>query len=135
MGAGLVAPGLLGISEVLMHELSLATALVEQVQQICAAEKAEAVVAIRLRLGALSGVDRESFEFTFPLAAEGTSAAAAKLIFEPVAAEIACEGCGKTSKPGRMFLTCGLCGSNRVKIIAGREFQIISVELQEKAEG
>ena len=118
-----------------MHELSLATALVEQVQRVCETEKATSVASIRLRLGVLSGVDRESFEFTFPLVADGTVAAHAKLVFEIVPAELTCDACGQRSTPGKMFLTCGACGSNRVKITAGREFQIVSVELDGKAEG
>ena len=117
-----------------MHELSLATALVEQVQRVCEAEQASAVVSIRLRMGALSGVNRESFAFSFPLVAEGTCAAEAKLVFEEVPAELTCDACGKRSARGKMFLTCGACGSNRVRITAGREFQIVSVELKEKAE-
>ena len=115
-----------------MHELSLASALVEQVQRVCDAEQAASVVSIRLRLGALSGVDRESFEFAFPLAAEGTCAADAKLVFEAVPAEITCDGCGQRTVPGKMFLTCGACGSNRVRVTAGRDFQIVSVELKER---
>ena len=118
-----------------MHELSLATALVEQVQRVCDAEQASGVASIRLRLGTLSGVDRESFEFTFPLVAEGTCAADAQLVFDVVPAELTCEACGQRSTPGKMFLTCGVCGSNRVKITAGREFEIVSVEVQGKAEG
>jgi hydrogenase nickel incorporation protein HypA/HybF len=114
-----------------MHEFSLATALVEQVQRVCAAEKASAVVSIRLRIGALSGVDRDSLEFAFPLAAEGTCTADAKLEFEAVPAEIACDDCGRRSAPGKMFMTCGACGSNHVHITAGRDFQIVSVELKE----
>lgn len=117
-----------------MHELSLATALVEQVQRVCAAERATAVEIIRLRMGALSGVNRESFEFAFPLAAEGTCAAEAKLEFEEVPAEITCDDCRQQSVPGRMFLTCGRCGSNRVRVTAGREFQIVSVEVREGEE-
>ena len=117
-----------------MHELSLASALVEQVERICAAEKAAGVVSIRLRRGALSGVDRESFEFTFPLVAEGTCAANAKLVFDEVPAELTCDTCGKITVPGKMFLTCGACGSNHVRITGGRDFQIVSVELEGKAE-
>ena len=118
-----------------MHELSLATALVEQVRRVCEAEKASAVTSIRLRIGALSGVDRESFEFAFPLAAEGTCAQGAKLVFERAPAEITCDDCGVRAEPGKMFLTCGACGSNRVRVTGGRDFQIVSVELEEKAEG
>jgi len=118
-----------------MHELSLATALVEQVERVCEAERATAVETIRLRLGALAGVNREAFEFAFPLAAEGTRAEHAKLVFEAVPAELACDDCGQRTTPGKMFLTCGACGSRRVRVTAGREFEIVSVEVKEKAIG
>lgn len=104
-------------------------------ERVCEAEKASAVETIRLRLGALAGVNREAFEFAFPLAAEGTRAAHAKLAFEAVLAEIACDDCGRRATPGKMFLTCGACGSNRVRVTAGREFEIVSVEVREKAVG
>ena len=118
-----------------MHELSLATALVEQVERVCETERATAVETIRLRLGALAGVNREAFEFAFPLAAEGTRAEHAKLAFEAAPAEIACDDCGRRTAPGKMFLTCSACGSRRVRVTAGREFEIVSVEVSGEGEG
>jgi len=114
-----------------MHELSLAMALVEQVQRLCEAEQAPAVASIRLRIGVLAGVDREAFAFVFPLAAEGTCAEGAQLVFEQEAAEIVCEACGQKSAPARFFPRCNACGSHRVRIVAGRDFRIVSVEVRE----
>lgn len=116
-----------------MHELSLALALVEQVQRVQAEHGASAVIAIKLGLGALAGVDREAFAFAFPLAAEGTGAEHARLEIEDVAAEVTCDACGRRSTPGLMRLHCTACGSTRVRITAGRDFVVKSVELQTEA--
>jgi hydrogenase nickel incorporation protein HypA/HybF len=113
-----------------MHELSLATALVGQLERLCEAQGPARVVSVRLRLGALSGVDREAFVFAFPLAAEGTCAAGAKLVFEELPAEVTCEACGARSAVAGVALRCGACGSDRVQLVAGREFETVSAELQ-----
>jgi hydrogenase nickel incorporation protein HypA/HybF len=112
-----------------MHELSLATALVEQLERICHTEQAPGVAGVRLRLGALAGVDPEALEFCFPLAAEGSCAAGAKLAFDWAPAELACDACGARGAPGPLFLACPACGSTRTRVTAGREFDIVSVEL------
>ena len=113
-----------------MHELSLATALVEQVLRIKEEHHAAAVVSIKLSLGALAGVNREALAFAFPLAAEGTGAAHARLEIEEVAVEVTCDACGQRSAPDLMHLHCAACGSPRVQITAGRDFVVQSVELQ-----
>ena len=67
-----------------MHELSLATAMVEQLEEILTREGGTRIVRIALRLGAMSGVDRDAFEFAFPEAAGGTPAEGAVLVIEEI---------------------------------------------------
>lgn len=67
-----------------MHELGMATALVEQVEEIARREGAVRVVRIELVVGDESGVDREALEFVFPFAAERTAAEGATLAIEIV---------------------------------------------------
>ena len=116
-----------------MHELSLVQALVEQVEQIRTREKAETVSSITVNIGALSGVDRDAFEFAFPLVVEGTAAAGAVLMIAETPAEVTCEQCGERSQPDLDDFHCAKCESRRVRITAGRDFLIQSVELR-KAE-
>jgi len=113
-----------------MHELSLATALVEQAVRIKNEQKASGIVSITLSLGRLSGVNREAFTSVFPLVAEGTEAEHATLVIEEVEAAVTCDACGKTTKPERMFMHCSACGSTRVRITAGRDFMVKSIELK-----
>ena len=112
-----------------MHELSLATALVEQLRRVCAEQKATAVASVRLRVGALAGVDRESFAFVFPIVAEGTCAEKAGLVFDEVPAEVTCDACGRRWHPERMLMHCESCQSTRVRVTGGREFDLVSVEV------
>lgn len=113
-----------------MHELSLAQALIQEVERIKTREKADSVVSVTLSIGALSGVDRESFEFIFPLAAEGTCLEGAALVIRETPARIRCEACGWEGVPDLAFFRCGTCGSSQVKITGGRDFLIESVQVQ-----
>jgi hydrogenase nickel incorporation protein HypA/HybF len=113
-----------------MHELSMAQALVEQVEGIRARENAEAVLSVTVNIGALSGVDRESFEFAFPFAATGTSLAGASLIVKQTPIEVTCTDCGGRTHPDLSHPQCTACGSSSIRITDGRDFIIQSVELR-----
>ncbi len=115
-----------------MHELSLAQALVEQLEQIRAKEHAGAVVSVTVNIGALSGVDRGAFEFAFPIAVDGTVAAGATLVIVESPVVVTCEECGQPSQPALDDIHCAACGSRKVRITDGRDFLIQSVELQER---
>lgn len=55
-----------------MHELSIAVSLVEAAEEEAAKRGAAGVSAVHLRLGPLSGVQKESLLFSYDLATEGT---------------------------------------------------------------
>ncbi|MBF0137092.1 MAG: hydrogenase maturation nickel metallochaperone HypA [Magnetococcus sp. DMHC-1] len=115
----------------MMHELSLATALVEQIREIMAREKAEKLLSVTVAMGALSGVEREAFGFCFPLVIEGSSLAGAELRIEEVPIRLHCLECGQESQPAEVYLlSCSVCASSRVEILAGRDFVIRSLEVQ-----
>jgi len=112
-----------------MHELSIAQALISQVQKIAATEGTTRVTSVTVTVGTLSGVDPEALRFAFPLAAEGTVAQSAKLVVEQVEAVITCHKCDETTSPKYPFLACLKCGSTDVELIAGRELQLKSIEV------
>jgi hydrogenase nickel incorporation protein HypA/HybF len=112
-----------------MHELSIAQALVEQVEAVAAKEQASRVARVSIVVGALSGVDPEALRAAFPLVAEGTVAGGAELEIEQVAARVSCRVCGRESAAEGFFMVCGACGSKDVELSAGRELNFKSVEL------
>lgn len=117
-----------------MHELSMAMALVEQMEKVAREQRASAVPKVTVTVGALSGVDPDALRGAFPLAAEDTVAAGAELVIEWVKAAVRCRVCGKTSQPEAPFIYCAGCRSTEVDIETGRELYITSIEV-DVAEG
>jgi len=113
-----------------MHELSIAQALVEQVEAAATKEHAQRVVRVVIAVGALSGVDPEALRSLFPLVAEGTVTADAELVVEPVKARVRCRVCACEEVAQTSFIRCTACGSRDVELVAGRELHIKTVELE-----
>jgi hydrogenase nickel incorporation protein HypA/HybF len=113
-----------------MHELSLAQGLVEQVIEAAERECAEGVVRIVVQIGKYSGVERDAFEFAFPLAAEDTMVQHAELAIEELPATVRCRSCKTASHPEITHLVCTHCGSTEVELTGGREFLIKAIELE-----
>jgi hydrogenase nickel incorporation protein HypA/HybF len=112
-----------------MHELSLAEALVGQLAEVAAREGATRIVRIDLELGAMSGVEREPFEFAFPIVARGTPAQDAILAFDEVPVTVRCGACGRESSPEFPMIVCVHCASTAVDVVRGRDFKVRSMEV------
>lgn len=81
-----------------MHELSLVANLLRKVEAIAQEQGAQRVVAVKVRLGALSHISADHLREHFTYAAEGTLAAGARLdvetltdVSDPLAQEILLE--------------------------------------------
>jgi hydrogenase nickel incorporation protein HypA/HybF len=112
-----------------MHELSIAQALVEQVQKIARESGADKINRITLRIGKLAGVDPDALSFAFPLAAEGTCLQNTPLEFISVEPDLRCRACGKSNE-AEFVSACVHCGSQDLELKHGRELLIESVELE-----
>lgn len=113
-----------------MHELSLATAMIEQLENALEREGGSRIQRITVRIGALSGVEREPFEFAFPLAAEGTAAEGCRLEIEETPVTIECAACGKTGEAEPIDLSCPHCGAADTQVTGGREFTVRQMEIE-----
>lgn len=113
-----------------MHELSIALSLVELADGAARRAGAERVLAVRLRLGAMAGVVREALEFSFPLAAQGTTLEGARLEIEELPLVIACAPCGRDVEPAEAgSFRCPHCGTPSAAIRQGRELELTSIEV------
>ena len=104
-----------------MHELSIALSILD-----LAAEEAERhggrVVAVRLKLGPLSGVVKEALLSAYDLAREGTPLARAELVVEEVPVVVYCPACAaERTPPSAWELCCPACGSPTPQIVRGRD--------------
>lgn len=111
-----------------MHEMSIAMAVVEQVEDAARSGTGEAAEAVRLQVGELAGVVPDALRFSFSLACAGTVLDGAELEIDHVTARARCAPCAtewNTGMPPR--LCCPDCGGATADMVSGRELQIVSV--------
>ena len=108
-----------------MHELAIAQSVVE-----CVLERTgeRGVTSVRLQVGRLAGVVPEALTFCFDLATSGTTLDGADLVIVQPAGRASCRACDSEFDLEDLILLCP-CGSADVDVTAGRELQVMSVEV------
>ena len=115
-----------------MHELSIATGIVEAVTESAAAYPGARVTEVRLRVGALASVVEDSLQFCWELATEDSPLAGSKLVIKKLPVVIYCDGCDADVEiKGVQSFRCPRCGKHAAEIHQGRELEIESIELEE----
>ncbi|WP_217242556.1 hydrogenase maturation nickel metallochaperone HypA [Streptomyces sp. AC555_RSS877] len=116
-----------------MHEMSVALAVIDQVEKAAAqAGDVTAVLSVRLQVGELAGVVPDSLSFCFELACAGTVLEGAELVTEAVPGRARCASCAHewaVGMPPR--LTCPECGGVDTDLLSGRELQIAGVHWED----
>jgi hydrogenase nickel incorporation protein HypA/HybF len=113
-----------------MHEVSLVSSLVEQIEATARKEVFEKVLRIRLAIGALSGVEPACVEFCFPEVARGSVLEGAELTIDRIDLRLHCQVCEKDSSSSDfIFFVCAHCGSVDVKIENGKEFRVVDMDV------
>ena len=111
-----------------MHELSLASNLIKSVTDIAKKEQINIIESITISLGVLSGVDKESLEFCFPIASKNSLLEKSKIIINEIPLKIYCPKCQKETSPDKFEIFCLICHNDDVEIKEGKEFKIVSLE-------
>jgi len=113
-----------------MHELSIAQALLGEIKAACEREGIPRALAVKLRIGSLSGVERHALEMAFPIAVESAGLEPIELEIEIVPASVECRECGHSFSPDQPLFLCERCESVDVEIVAGRELEISSIRFE-----
>jgi hydrogenase nickel incorporation protein HypA/HybF len=115
-----------------MHELSLAVSLVQAAKEEAAKQGAAGVSAVHLRLGPLSGVQKEALLFSCGLATEGTALEGSRLLIEDAPVLVFCTACNDR-RPIRSLQSfcCATCDTPATDVIQGRELQVVALEILE----
>jgi hydrogenase nickel incorporation protein HypA/HybF len=107
-----------------MHELSLATAVVEA----CAEHAAGArVLRVRVEIGQLAAVLPDALRFCFDICAQGTVVEGAELDILETPGRAICQGCGCTMALASPFGRCD-CGGV-LRVVAGDEMRVKDMEI------
>ena len=108
-----------------MHELSIAASVLDAVTARIGDRE---VRGIQLEIGRLSGVCVDSLRFCFEVAAAGTALERAALDIVEPPGRARCGSCGEEFLIDDRILLCA-CGSCDVRVLAGEELRILSVEV------
>jgi hydrogenase nickel incorporation protein HypA/HybF len=113
-----------------MHELSIAMSIVEMAQEE-ALRRGVQVNAVHLKLGALSGVVKESLLSSYEMACDDTPLRGSRLVIEDVPVVIFCPTC-KVQRPlsSVQLFCCGECGTPTSEIVQGKELEVVALEIQ-----
>lgn len=117
-----------------MHELPIAQHILEIVLRHAQMAQATRVTDVYLVIGQLSSYVDESIQFYWDALSRGTQAEGAQLHFEPVKAEVACQACGARLAWSQIAAGCPRCGNLRLKVVAGEEFYVRAIRVQEPNE-
>jgi hydrogenase nickel incorporation protein HypA/HybF len=114
-----------------LHELSIVHGIIETVSESAEVAKAKQIVAVYLRVGALSGVVKGALLFSFDLATEGTPLAGARLVVEELPVVIFCKTCDRAVElPGMQSFRCPVCQTPSGDIRQGKELEVRSIEIE-----
>ena len=115
-----------------MHELSIALSIVDGGLHELQRHGASQASAIHLRVGRLSGVDKDALLFSYGVVCEDTALAHSRLIIEDVDVTILCPACcAERSIQVFPVLACAKCGAIAERVVHGEELEIIAMELVE----
>jgi len=114
-----------------MHEASIALNVLDIAAENCRKAGYLKVESIRLRIGRASGIMTDALLFAFEALKIDTIAAGAVVIIDEIPVGGVCDSCGKDFIAGgeRYVLCCPECGSASFKINAGRELEIVDMEV------
>ena len=113
-----------------MHELGVASEILEVALSEAGRHAAKKVTSIRLRVGVLRAIEPGNLTFLFEHLARGTAAEGAllEIVEEPVRVE--CEACG-VSEASSFTLECPRCKGVGVSLTGGDSLSILSLDIED----
>jgi hydrogenase nickel incorporation protein HypA/HybF len=113
-----------------MHELPVTQNILEIALRHAQDSNAKRILSLNIVIGQLATIVDDSVQFYWDLIAEETIAAGAKLNFSRIPTELVCQDCSRRYSPGPDDFACPDCKGSNVKIVAGKEFYLESIEVE-----
>ncbi len=123
-----------------MHELSIASGLVEKLLEFSAHNPGHTIIEVRLEIGELSHIDSDALNFCYESVTKGTPIEGSSLRIEKIPALVKCPYCSYGGRPDYwddvlviapvITMRCPQCGET-VEADQGQECAIKSVKLTE----
>lgn len=113
-----------------MHELSIVLSIIDEIAEQSEVRGLSDVEVVSLKVGEFSGVDRDALLFAWNVACQGTLLEHTRLTIDAVPLIVHCETCRRDTAPVSVYrLCCPQCGTPSETIVAGRELEVVSLEV------
>jgi len=113
-----------------MHELAVAESILDISLRVAQAQDASRITVIALKIGQWSSIVDDSVQFYWDTISDGTLAQGAELRFERLPTQLLCLDCAHLYQPDSETLLCPRCGSSRLHVRQGDEFQVDSIDIE-----
>lgn len=107
-----------------MHEMSIATGILEIIEDAARRQNFQRVTVIHIEIGALAGVAKEALLFCLEVILLNTCARGAKLELELIPGQGHCPKCNYQALITAIYDPCPQCGSYPLHIIGGTELRV-----------
>ena len=114
-----------------MHELSIASAILDAARAEAERRPGARLVKVGVRVGELSAVEPEALSFCFESLVQGTELAPLALEIESVARRHRCPQCAHCFTVVDYELACPRCGASATDCIAGDELELAYLEVED----
>jgi hydrogenase nickel incorporation protein HypA/HybF len=113
-----------------MHELSVTESLLQIAMEHAEKANATRVTDLHIVIGELASMVDDSIQFYWDIIAKGSIAEQATLHFHRLPAQLQCNTCGEKYHPTDRELACPKCNGVNIRIIAGEEFRLESIDVE-----
>ena len=114
-----------------MHELSIASSLLELSLEKAHEQAAARICKIYVTIGRLSGIEEHYLTSAFDIIKLNTCAENAELISTMQEIVVMCNDCGASFAPLELDFTCQKCKSDDFEVIQGESLMLVSLEMED----
>ena len=114
-----------------MHELAIASAVLEAVRQEAEKRSGARVTKVGLRLGELAGLDPDALSFSFEVLVKDSEFDRLVLEIQNCPVQYRCRRCDETFLVQDYVTTCPRCGLPDTECVSGAELELAYLEVEE----
>ena len=115
-----------------MHELSIAMSVIDVVEEELCRHPNAVALSVHLKVGPLSGVEKEALLSAYNLAREASSLKECQMKIEDVPIVAWCPQCQReTVVESILSLHCPACGATTPEVRKGRELEVFAMEISQ----
>jgi hydrogenase nickel incorporation protein HypA/HybF len=114
-----------------MHELGIATSVLQAARQEAGRHPGARLRKVKVRVGELAGVNPEALSFCFEVLVREGNLQPLELEIESCARRQHCRTCGLTFAVAGYELACPGCGAAETEFVSGDELELASLEMED----